>query len=115
MGNVVKTFADLVVARLSGDDAKVKAIRIEKKAKSAFKSQIAALEASIVDAEMHVEEALESFNNAVVPDGDITEAKRYVQGIVSAQSNLDSAQSKLDDLKTSLVYFTELYAEKFGK
>lgn len=115
MGNTVKTFADLVVARLTGDDAKVKAIRIEKKAKSAFKSQLAALEASIVDAEMHVEEALENFNNAVVPAGDITNGKSYVLGIQRAQESLDSKEEVLQDLKASLRYFTELFAEKFSK
>lgn len=115
MSNVVKTFADLVVARLTGDDAKVKAIRIEKKAKSAFKSQLAALEASIVDAEMHVEEALESFNNAVVPDGDITDGKSYMVGITRAQEQLDNKEETLKGLQESLAYFTELYKEKFGK
>jgi 3-hydroxyacyl-CoA dehydrogenase len=115
MSNVVKTFADLVVARLSGDDAKVKAIRIEKKAKSAFKSQIAATEAAIVDAEMHVEEALERFNNAVVPDGDITDGKSYVLGIQRAQEDLDVKQATLEDLKETLDYFNSLYKEKFGK
>ena len=114
MSNVVKTFADLVVARLTGDDARVKAIRIEKKAKSAFKSQLAALEASIVDAEMHVEEALEKFNNAVVPDGDITDGKSYVLNIQRAQQNLDAKEETLQDLKASLEYFSNLYKEKFG-
>jgi hypothetical protein len=115
MANVVKTFADLVVARLTGDDAKVKAIRIEKKAKSAFQSQIAALNAKIVDAEMHVEEALESLNNAIVPASDITDGKRYVESIASAQANLDQKDAQLNQLKDSLDYFQTLYNEKFGK
>jgi hypothetical protein len=114
MSTKVKTFVDLVVARLTGDDAQVKAIRIEKKAKSAFKSQIAALEAKIVDAEMHVEEAIEAVNNAIVPASDITDGKRYIEAIVSAQSKLDASQEQLDNLKDSLDYFTNLYKEKFG-
>jgi hypothetical protein len=115
MANVVKTFADLVVARLTGDDAKVKAIRIEKKAKSAFQSQIAALNAKIVDAEMHVEEALDKLNNTIVPDADITDGKAYVERIVDAQDNLDEKNEELDQLKRSLEYFESLFKEKFGK
>ena len=115
MANVVKSFAELVVARLTGDDAKVQAHRIERKAKSAFQSQIAALEAKIVDAEMGVEDAIEITNNAIVPNKDIIDGKSYIQEIVRAQENLDTKQEFLNNLQVSLAYFKELYKEKFSK
>ena len=58
------TFIKEVLARLQGDDAKVIAAKNERKAKAAFKQQIAAFEAEEVKQEEVAKEATEAYNEA---------------------------------------------------
>lgn len=109
MSNFIKE----VTARLKGDEQGVLAAKIERKASSAIKSQIAALTSHIVDAESSVEEAEERLQNAIYPTQMITNNNDYIAGIKSAKEDLDEKQTYLSDVKESLAYFESLLESQF--
>lgn len=113
MGDVLKQgelFIREVTARLTGDDAGTKAVRIAKKAFSALNSQLAALDSAQVDAEDVVEECEEALKDAKFPKEEIKDGKKYIQGIQDAQNALDKAQQELDNVIESIEYFKKLKA-----
>jgi Tfp pilus assembly protein PilX len=109
MSNFIKE----VTARLKGDEQGVLAAKIERKASSAIKSQIAALTSHIVDAESAVEEAEERLQNAIYPTEMITNNNVYIAGIKAAKENLDEKLAYLTDVKESLTYFEGLLESQF--
>jgi len=109
----VSKFVQEVVAVIKGDDAQALALKIERKAKSAFSSQIASLNAAIVDQEDVVESALDSYHKALYPETQIEDGRTYVKAIADAKAKLDSEQEKLETLQESLSFFTKLEKESF--
>jgi hypothetical protein len=109
MSNFIKE----VTARLKGDEQGVLAAKIERKANSAMKSQIAALTSHIVDAESAVEEAEERLQNALYPTQMITNNNDYIAGIKSAKENLDEKLAYLTDVKESLAFFEAKLESEF--
>lgn len=105
------SFVKQVVAKLKGDDNEVLAEKISRKAISAVDSQIAALNAKIVDLETEKENAEEKLNEAMYPTTMITDNKYYCDNIVRAQSAVDVATENLENAKESLVYFKALLAK----
>lgn len=110
----VKSFIDEVLARLQGDSDGAVAARNARKADSAVRGQLAALEAQRVDDEIALEEAVERLGNAKYPTTPIENAQDYIQSIVDAQEDVDSAQEALDATIESLEYFKAL-AGDFAK
>jgi len=116
MSKVTETlgfFGNLVLAKLTGDNNQVTALRIEKKAKAAVRSQIAAAESAISDLEIAKENAEEALEEAQVPTEMISSNENYIGKIISAQSRLDTATEKLEDAKTTLAYWNEMLETKF--
>ena len=103
-------FVQQVMARLKGDDTAALAAKIARKAVSAVDSQIAALNASQVDAEDAVEEATEALNVAKYPIEEIKDGKNYIRGIQMAEDKLAQATQALEDLNKSIKYFEDLAA-----
>lgn len=109
----VNLFIREVTALLKGDDAQATAAKNARKAVSAFDSQIAALNASVVDLENAKEDAEEALKLAKFPTNLITDAQSYIRNIVAAQEALDAANAKLEETQKSLEYFQSLKAEMF--
>jgi len=107
----VTNFVRTVVARLKGDDAEVLALKIERKANSAFKGQIAALEAKVVDLENTVADKEEALQNAIYPSVLFTDNNTYIRSIQSAQAELDRAKENLEEVTNSIAYFTDLQSK----
>jgi len=105
LAKTVKSFAEEVLARLTGDDNAAVAAKNERKARSAFKQQISSKENAIVDAEVRVEEAQEALNNALYPTTLIDSTEEYISGIAEAKDALTEAENELQTLKDQLAYF----------
>ena len=107
----VTNFVKTVVARLKGDDAEVLALKIERKANSALKGQLAALEAKVVDLENIVADKEEALNNAIYPSTLFTDNSAYIGSIQRAQAALDEAKDNLQHVMESIEYFTNLQSK----
>lgn len=107
----MKSFVKQVIARLSGDEAEVTAQKNYRKASSAVKSQLAALEAKLVDDEVKLEEATEALDNAKFPTLSISNNQSYVEKIRDAQADVEDAEEALKQTQESIGYFQKLQAE----
>lgn len=106
----ITNFGKQVLARLKGDDAEVLALKIERKASSAFKGQVAALEAKVVDLENIVADKEEALQNAIYPSALFTDNSSYIASIQRAQASLDEAKENLQQAVDSITYFNKLQA-----
>lgn len=111
----MNSFIKQTLAFLKGDEAGVIAAQNERKARSAFKSQISGLESKQVDAEAAVEDAKDALTRALYPTTRITNNDSYIQGIVSAQSQLDSSEARLESINKSLEYYNGLVKTTFAE
>lgn len=109
--NKLNLFVKETISRLKGDDASVTAIKNFKKAEAALKSQIANLEAAVVDQESTVETCEESLLNAKFPTILISDNNSYLKNIKNSQETLDSAKEKLSSLKDSIAYFKSVLSD----
>jgi ubiquinone biosynthesis protein UbiJ len=107
LAKTVKSFAEEVLARLTGDDNAAVAAKNERKARSAFNQQISAKEAQIVDAEVAVEEAQEALNDALYPTTLINSTEEYISNIAEAQDVLTTAKDELETLRAQLKFFQD--------
>jgi hypothetical protein len=105
LAKTVKSFAEEVIARLTGDNDAAVAAKNERKARSAFNQQISAKEAAIVDAEVNVEEKNEAYLNALYPTDLIDSTSDYIQTVVDAKDELTAAEDELKALQDQLSFF----------
>jgi predicted nucleic acid-binding Zn-ribbon protein len=110
----VSNFCKTVMALLKGDDAAIIAVKVEKKAKAAFKQQIAALETRILEISERLDDARETFKSAVHVTSPITDTQAYLQSIVSANEVVESLEAELAEANTSLEFFNSLSAKTFA-
>lgn len=106
-------FLKEVTARLKGDDQTVKAIKIERKALSSLNSQLASLNAKLVDDETRVENAQEDLDKAFFPTEVFSDNSSYIYGIKKAQEALDAANEDLQSTKDTIAYFESKKSEYF--
>lgn len=95
----VGEFVEETMARITGDTDKALAIKNKRKAKSAFKTQIAIKDSEIVDLESKVEEYDDAVKAAMYPEAAITNNEKYVRGIIDAQNNLEDKKEELEETK----------------
>lgn len=111
----VKSYVKQVLAKLTGDQDKVVAEKNYRKATSAMRGQIAAMESKIVDAEEDTHTKKEALDNVKYPVKAISELygsqERYVEAIVEAQDELTQSESNLQELKDSKTYYENLLKE----
>lgn len=108
--NVAKSFVNQFVALVEGDDAKATAIKAQRQAVSALKSQIPSLEGDTVDMEQSLEDAKEALDKAVVNNGNlITDRNQYVENLIFVKNHVTSCEesliahnAKIDFLKATL-------------
>lgn len=110
----LSAFATKVFNRIKGDDGASLAGKIEKKANSAIKGQQAALDAKVVDLETAVEEAEETFANALYPTNVGNSNQNYVNGILTAQLSVDAAKEKLADANKTKEYWASVLTTYFA-
>lgn len=104
----MKSFVRETKARLKGDTNTVIAEKNHRKATAGIKQQIAALEASLIDAEGQVEESEEALAAAKYPTELITDSKSYLQGIKAAETRLEGHKDTVEDIKASIKYYKAL-------
>ena len=107
----VSNFVKEVVARIKGDDATATALKNERKATSAIKQQISALELKEVEAEDELETARTTRNEALFPSESISDSKYYVQNIARAEEALKLKQAALDTVRESKQFYQGLLEE----
>ena len=112
-GQQISLFVKEVTARIKGDEATVVAAKNARKANSAFDAQLALLKSKQVDQENAVEDAKEALNSAQFPTSLVKDNNSYIQGIVNAQSLLDSAEDSLASIKKAIEYFSAKSSELF--
>lgn len=93
---------------MAGDEAGVISAKNSRKAESAIKGQLAALEAKLVDEESNVEDAQSALEDAIFPTKLISDNGAYNTSVRKAQEYLDETTKRLDDTKYSIEYNTKL-------
>jgi phage I-like protein len=107
-------FRSKVIAKIKGDEAEVTAVTIEKKSKAALNSQVAALSAEKVDAEIKLDDAEGALEDAKYP-GKVLTSEAYLEGLRRAIANVEAAQEVVDEIDESIASYEELIAELFGE
>lgn len=101
-------FLKQVVARIKGDDAKTKAVRITRKCLSAIKAQIASLESEAENAKIRLEDAEERMKGAIYPDQLFEDSVDYLQSIANAHDEVEKARQRWDAIQQSIRFFTSV-------
>lgn len=104
----VSSFVKLVLAMIQGDDAQIKAIKIQKKASAALTAQIAVKKAVTLNLEECVEAAQENIAISRVNSGKIIEnTDDYLQALISRKKYLDLAEEALQDHLDTIAFLEE--------
>lgn len=111
--NKTTNFFREIKARLTGDSAELTAAKNERKANAAFKSQLAALEAKLVDDEANASEAKELYDKTLYPTELITNNASYISSVIRAKEAMEKANAEVEDTKASIAFFKELSEKEF--
>ncbi|MDR0582344.1 MAG: hypothetical protein LBG31_05215 [Prevotellaceae bacterium] len=101
-------FLKQVIARIKGDDAKTKAVRITRKCVSAIKAQIAYLESEAENAKIRWEDAEEKRKGVIYPDQLFENSVDYLQAIANAQEEVEKARQRWEAIQQSIRFFTSV-------
>lgn len=104
-------FQDKVTSLIKGEDAADQASKIERKVKSAFASQLAALASAKVGAELKVEDAEAALDSVLYPITPTFSSDGYILGVKRAQENVDAAEEELKVVEESIVFYDALVAK----
>lgn len=100
-----KTFIDLVIAIIKGDDAEVLAIKIQKKAVATLRAQIAVKEAHTLHLEDLVDSCQEVLNKSRINSGKlITSGEDYILSLMVAEKDLKESISVLEAHKEDIKF-----------
>lgn len=101
----VKSFVELFIAKITGDDAKAVAIKNQKKATAIFKAEIARREAVLFQFEENVETAQEDVEDALINNGEsIADNQSYLNNNVEAELRLEAAKEELKEEKAIIAF-----------
>ena len=107
----LKNFLETCIAKISGDDAKAKSLKIQRKATAYIKSQISAKEARALDLETEVEEAQEEMAMIIINQGEaITDNKEYIRKLLVGKANVVEAQKVFEEHNKDVVFLEETLA-----
>lgn len=110
----IKSYVKQAIARLTGDKTEELAQKNYRKATSAVRGQIAALEAQLIDAESDLEAAEDGLADAKYPKELITNQEAYLESILCAKDAVEDAQHRLKSLQAS-IEFNKALLEEFEK
>ena len=101
-------FLALAVAMITGDDAKVTSLKIQKKAVAGLRAQIAVKEAKTLSLEDDVETAQEELAKARVNNGQlITNGDTYIITLLTANSLLKEKEATLQSHNDVVAFLKE--------
>jgi len=104
----MKTFLDICLAKIQGEDAKAQSLQIQKRATAHIRAQIAAKEGAQIDLEETVTDREEAVDKAMVNNGKkITKGEDYMERLFGAQGDLEDAQEKLSDHKGDIAFLKQ--------
>lgn len=107
---VLTSFVKQVVATIQGDDAEAKAQKIFRKADSAFRTQIAALEGETISLEDNVEAAKERLQAALTNNGNVElDRNSYIDDVLRAQNAIIEAEEALEEHLAKIAFLKEQY------
>jgi len=106
-------FVAATIAFITGDTDTAIALKNERLGKAAIKGQISALEGSLVNAEMNLENKKESLEKAIYPTVLIKDQQSYYNAIVIAQLQVQEAEEHLATVQSSIEYAQKLLVERF--
>lgn len=113
--STVSLFFKQVLAQFKGDADVAIAAYNERKAKVAFKSQIAALEAKVIDDENAVDDAQDGLNTAMFPTVKIDNGAHYIKNLAYYNDRLENAKANLQATNKSLEFFRGLLAKEWAE
>ncbi len=115
--NKISNFCKEITARLQGDNAGVIAAYNERKANSAFESQIQSINSKLVDAEDAVSDAEEALKAAQYPTTKIEPNGNtvYLSNIRTKYESLEAAKASLKDLQDSLKFWKSMKKGMFSE
>jgi hypothetical protein len=101
-------FLKQVVARIKGDDAKTRAVRITRKCLSAIKAQIASLESEAENAKIRLEDTEEKRKGVIYPDQLFENSVDYLQSIAKAHDEVEKARQRWEAIQQSIRFFASV-------
>ena len=108
MAKQLTNFVKLVAAYITGDDAKVQSLKIQKKAIANLKSQIAVRDAHTLSLEDDLENAHEDLNKARANAGkSITNGEEYISELLTCGDNLDHVKSRIIIHKDIIIFIKD--------
>lgn len=106
-----KSYITSAVKVMKGNDNQELATKNAKQAEAAIKSQISAIEGSIIDAEQEIEAAKEALNSIFYPTEAITDRKAFTQNLYDAKKAILEAEETLSALNENKKFFEEFLEE----
>lgn len=91
----ITSFIQQFVAAATGDDVMVQAQKAWRRANSAFKQELAAMEGSVLKLEDAVTDAKDALAKARINFTDSMESDQYINNIKTAQNNIIAAEKAL--------------------
>ena len=107
------SFKSKVEQKIKGEEAGVKAGRVEQLAKAAFSGQVASLTSAKVQAEIKLSDAKNRLEDAKYPVS-ISDTAVYISGIRNAQAEVDARQEEVDSINESIEFYESTSKELFG-
>lgn len=105
MSKTLTNYVKEMIARIKGDDAEAIAIKNQRKAISAFKTELALKQNKVLSLEDTVEEANENLNNALLNHGKpITDRADYMDAVLDAKNNLLDAEEDLEAIHEEIEF-----------
>lgn len=106
MSKQVSNFVKTMLARVTGDKDQLLALKNEKLATSALKTQIALKDGELVEATSNLEDAMDALEEATFPSEAI-ERSNYVSSLLNAQNAVTDAEDNVNDIKDTLKFLNE--------
>jgi hypothetical protein len=90
--STVSKFVQATIAFLTGDSDTATALKNERLAKASINGQLSALQGSLVNVEVEVENAKENLIKAIYPTTLISNQQGYYNNVIGAQERLTEAE-----------------------
>lgn len=102
------SFIEKIVAYIKGDDATVKAAKIQTKAKSYIKMEIGNADVALLKAQDEIDSAQERLDNYICNNGSTDFKDDYVDLIVKAQNDLEDKKAEKESIENTKKFLVNL-------
>lgn len=105
-------FVNQIINKLKGDDNKAIAVKIQTKAVSVIKAQLAAKNVALLDLEENIEKAKANLLDVKINKGKIiVTADNYIKNLLTANKNVKDAEEDLENHKKDISFLTSTLKE----